>query len=119
MKSLENQLGSLRPRRPSVWLRWRIFGTRAMGVPRAAKLAGWATPLTASAVLAFLILESAGSMPSSTSRGASVLAMMSNQEYAVFETSRQSVQNNLPLFTFDWTNHGVSNSNMRSFLEHN
>ena len=30
--------------------------------------------------------------------------MISNQNYAVSVTSRQSEQNNLSVFTFDWTN---------------
>jgi len=119
MKSLENRLCSLRPRRASAWLRWRVFGMRGIHVPRAATIAGWATPATASVLLAILILDSANSMPAARSHGASVLAMMSNQEYAVFETSRQSAQNNLTMFTFDWTNHSVSNSTMRSFLDRN
>jgi len=88
-------------------------------MPRVARLAGWATPATACALLTFLILNSASPIPASVSDGSSTLAMLSNQEYAVFETSQQSAQNNLSLFTFDWTNHGVFNSTVRSFLHSN
>lgn len=119
MKSLENRLSSLRPRRPSGWLKWRIFGAHGVRVPRVARLAGWATPATACALLSVLILNSASPLPAGIPNGGSTLAMLSNQEYAVFETSQQSAQNNLSLFTFDWTNHGVFNSTMRSFLRHN
>ncbi|HEY1661738.1 MAG TPA: hypothetical protein VGI03_04910 [Verrucomicrobiae bacterium] len=96
-----------------------MFGRRALRMPRMARLAGWATPATACALLTFLILDSASSLPARPYHGPSVLAMMSNQDYAVFETSRQSAQNNLSLFTFDWTNHSVSNSTMRSFSHTN
>jgi len=96
-----------------------MFGARALRVPRLARVAGWATPATACAILTFLILDSASSLPAGAGRGPSVLSMMSNQDYAVFETSRQSAQNNLSLFTFDWTNHSVSNSTMRSFSHSN
>lgn len=119
MKSLEERLCSLHPRRPSGWLKWRVFGVSTLRMPGIARLAGWATPATASALLTFLILDSANSLPPGATRGPSILAMMSNQDYAVFETSQQSAQNNLSLFTFDWTNHAVSNSTMRSFSHSN
>jgi hypothetical protein len=38
------------------------------------------------------------------------MAMLSNQSYAVSMTSRQSEQNNLSIFTFDWTNRSDSGS---------
>jgi hypothetical protein len=41
------------------------------------------------------------------------MAMMSNQSYTVYATSRQSVQNNLSVFTFDWTNGSGSGSILR------
>ena len=41
------------------------------------------------------------------------MAMMSNQNYAVYATSRQSEQNNLSVFTFDWTNGSGSGSTLR------
>jgi hypothetical protein len=88
-------------------------------MPRVARLAGWATPATACALMTFLIMNSASPVPMGASNAASTLAMLSNQEYAVIETSQQSAQNNLTLFTFDWTNHGVFNSTMRSFLHSN
>jgi hypothetical protein len=119
MKSLENRLCSLRPRHPSGWLKWRIFGAQGIRVPRFARLAGWATPVTVCTLLTFMILDSENPLPAGVSRGPSILAMMSNQDYAVFETSQQSAQNNLSLFTFDWTNHSVSNSTMRSFSHSN
>jgi hypothetical protein len=119
MKSLEDRLGALRPRRPSGWLKWRTFGARALNVTRMARFTRWVTPVTACALLTFLILDSTSSVSPAVSHGPSILAMMSNEDYAVFETSRQSAQNNLSLFTFDWTNHSVSNSTMRSFLHGN
>ena len=110
MKSLETRLRSWRPRRPSATLRWRLFLARAAqgalvaGVPRMMRVAGWLTPATACALLALLILNSENAAPAAGHRQPSIMAMMSNQSYAVSATSRQSVQNNLSVFTFDWTN---------------
>lgn len=119
MNSLENRLSLLRPRRPSGWLKYRIFGVSALQVPRLARLAGWATPVTACAVLTFLILDSASPIPPGVSTGSSTLAMLSNVQYAVIETSQQSAQNNMTSYTFDWTNDGYFNSNVRSFSHSN
>jgi hypothetical protein len=107
---MENRLRSWRPRRPSATLRWRLFLARAANVPRTVRIAGWLTPATACALLTMLVLNSENA---ATSRGhwqPSIMAMMSNQSYAVSMTSRQSEQNNLSVFTFDWTNGNGSGS---------
>jgi hypothetical protein len=110
MKSLENRLRSWRPRRASATLSWRLFLARAANVPRTVRIAGWLTPATACALLTMLVLNSENAAPGSGPRQPSVMAMMSNQSYAVSVTSRQSEQNNLSVFTFDWTNGGGSGS---------
>ena len=112
MKSLETRLRSWRPRRPSVTLKWRLFLARAASVPRMIRVAGWLTPATACALLTLLILNSENAVPAGVHRQPSIMAMMSNQSYAVFATSRQSEQNNLSAFTFDWTNGSGSGSTL-------
>jgi hypothetical protein len=68
------------------------------------RLAGWLTPATACALLTLLALNSENAATTGSRRQASDMAMLSNQSYAVYATSRQSEQNNLSVFTFDWTN---------------
>ena len=108
MKSLESRLRSWRPRQPSATLKWRLFLARAVNVPRMVRVAGWLTPTTACALLTVLVLNSENAVPARSHRQPSIMAMLSNQSYAVYATSRQSEQNNLSVFTFDWTNHSGS-----------
>ena len=72
------------------------------------RLAGWLTPTTACALLTLLVLNSENAAPVSAHQQPSIMAMLSNQNYAVSVTSRQSEQNNLSVFTFDWTNRSGS-----------
>ena len=117
MKSLENRLRFWHPRRPSATFKWRLFlalaghGARVANMPHMLRVAGWLTPATACALLTLLILNSENAAPATGHRQPSIMAMMSNQSYAVYATSRQSVQNNLSVFTFDWTNGSSSGSN--------
>ena len=108
MKSLESRLRSWRPRQPSATLKWRLFLARALNVPRMVRVAGWLTPTTACALLTILILNSENAVPAGGHRQPAIMAMLSNQSYAVSMTSRQSEQNNLSVFTFDWTNRSGS-----------
>jgi len=116
MQSLENRLRSWRPRRPSATLRYRLFltlaahGARIANMPRMLRVASWLTPATACALLTLLILNSENTAPATGHQQPSIMAMMSNPSYAVYATSRQSVQNNLSVFTFDWTNGSSSGS---------
>jgi hypothetical protein len=77
------------------------------------RVAGWLTPATACALLTLLILNSENAVPADGHRQPFITAMMSNQSYAVYATSRQSEQNNLSVFTFDWTNGSGSGSILR------
>ena len=113
MKSLETRLRSWRPRRPSATLKWRLFLARVASVPRMMRVASWLTPATACALLTLLILNSENAVPAGGHRQPSIMAMMSNQSYTVYATSRQSMQNNLSVFTFDWTNGSGSGSILR------
>jgi len=77
------------------------------------RVAGWLTPATACALLTLLILNSENAAPAVGHQQPSIMAMMSNQSYAVYATSRQSEQNNPSVFTFDWTNGSGSGSTLR------
>jgi hypothetical protein len=77
------------------------------------RVAGWLTPATACALLTMLILNSENAAPAGGHRQPSIMAMMSNESYAVYATSRQSQQNNLSVFTFDLTNRSGSGSTLR------
>lgn len=68
------------------------------------RVVGWLTPASACALLALLAMNSENAISDAGYRPASILAMLSNQNYAVSMTSQQSVQNNLSFFTSDWTN---------------
>ena len=112
MKSLESRLRSWRPRRPSATLEWRLLLARIASVPRMIRVAGWLTPATACALLTMLVLNSENAIPSGVHGQPSIMALVSNQSYAVYATSRQSEQNNLSIFTIDLTNHSGSGSTL-------
>jgi hypothetical protein len=103
----------------SATLRWRLFLARtAHGIwagdrPRLVRAASWLTPATACALLTMLVLNSENATTTTGHRRPFNMAMMSNQNYAVYATSRQCQQNNLSLFTFDWTNGSDSGSTLR------
>jgi hypothetical protein len=112
MKSLETRLRSWRPRRASATLRWRLLLARAASLPRMIRVAGWLTPATACALLTMLVLNAENAVPSVGHRQPFDMAMLSNQNYAVYATSRQSEQNRLSVCTFDLTNRSGSGSNL-------
>jgi hypothetical protein len=113
IKSLEARLRCWRPRRASATLKCRLLLARAASVPSMMRFAGWLTPATACALLTMLILNSENAATTVGHRQPSIMVMMSNQNYAVYATSRQSEQNNLSIFTFDWTNGSGSGSTLR------
>jgi len=112
MKSLETRLRSWRPRRASATLKWRLFLAHVASVPRMIRVAGWLTPATACALLTMLVLNSENAIPTGVHRQPSIMAMISNQSYAVYATSRQSDQNSPSAFTFDLTNRSGSGSTL-------
>ena len=107
MDSLETQLRSWQPRRPSAGLKRRIFSARP-DVPTNATFLGWLAPVTACALLTLLVFNPANSLPgSSPARGAMMGMVMSNQNYAAYASDgSQNVQNRLASVTFDSTNRG-------------
>jgi len=107
-------LRSWQPRRPSAGLKRRIFSAQP-GTPTAAAFLGWLAPVTACALLTLLVFNPANSLPSSsTSRGAMIAMVLSNQNYAAYAPDgSQNVQNRLSSVTLDWTNRCVSTSTIR------
>ncbi len=113
MKSLEARLRCWRPRRASATLKWRLWLARAASVPRLLRVAGWLTPATACVLLALLAMNSENTITAGGHWRPSILDLLSNQNYAVSVTSRQSLQNNLSVFSSGWTNHDDSGSTSR------
>ena len=66
IKSLENQLRSWRPRRPSAALKWRLFLPPSRNAT--ARWLGWLTPAAACAWLVVLSLDSGNGVPSAARR---------------------------------------------------
>jgi hypothetical protein len=114
--SLETQLRSWRPRRPSAGLERRIFGGPARIFSKTAWLLGSLAPAAACALITFAIFsheDSGGSL-----RQVSMIASLSNQPgNAESElTGVRKGENNWSAVTFDWTNHGGFTSSIAPFL---
>jgi len=110
MNTLENRLRSWRPRRPSAALKLRLAFARAAAIPRMLRFAGWLTPATACVLLALLSLNSENAASLRRLPSLSLASIISNDNYAVYTTCHQSQQNNLSVFTSDWTNRSGSAS---------
>jgi hypothetical protein len=113
--SLENQLRSLRPRRPSAGLRRKLFAAPVNATRRMAWVLGSIAPAAACVLLSLSVYNS-GNLGVS-SHPTPVLAMiLSNQNYAAYASSNErEPQNSLFSVTFDWTNHGEFPSSMAPF----
>ena len=117
MNSLETQLRSWQPRRPSAGLKRRLFATPVSLMPRMAWFVGWLVPATACALLTFSVFTSGNSIPGRSSRPEPMVAtMLSNQSFLVpAPEGPWKGQNELSSVTFDWTNRSGSTSSMPSF----
>jgi len=113
MNALETRLRAWRLRQPSATLEWRLLAARIATLPRLIRVAGWLTPITVCGLLALLAVNSETALAPAGPRPLPITAMLSNQSCAVYATSQQSRQNNLSVFTFDWTNQSGSGSNLR------
>jgi hypothetical protein len=113
--TLEEQLRSWKPRRPSPKIERRLFGTRHFSItlPR---LAGILTPTMACLMVTVSLWRQVGQpiLNESGSQTAAIAMSMSNQNYAPYlATSFQPTANRLD--TFGWTNRGYSKSSVPSF----
>ena len=115
MNTLEEQLRSWKPRRPSPKIERRLFGTRHFSItlPR---LAGILTPTMACLMVTASLWRQVGQpiLHDSESQTAVIAMSMSNQNFAPYlATSFQPTANRLD--TFEWTNRGYSKSSVDSF----
>jgi len=117
MDSLETQLRSWQPRRPSAGLDQRLLATPVSLMPRMAWFVGWLVPATACALLTFSVFTSGNGIPGQPSRPEPLMAtMLSNKSFlAPAPESPWKGQNELSSVTFDWTNRSGSTSSMPSF----
>ena len=114
MNSLEMQLRSWQPRRPSAGLKRRLFGTPVSAVPKMAWLVGWLVPATACVLLTFSVFTSGNGIPGrSSSHDPMVATMLSNRSYLVPAPDMlRPGQNILSSVTFDLTNCSGSTSSI-------
>ena len=113
--SLEAQLRSWTPRRPSPGLERRLFPRRSSA--RRSEMLAWLVPATVCGLLVTMTLLQPGDPTFGVSARDHALTDMaySNQSYAAFlPGSFQSAANRLD--TFEWTNAGGSLSSMDSLL---
>jgi hypothetical protein len=113
--SLENQLRSWQPRRPSAGLRRKLFGVPVNATRRVAWVLGSLAPAVACVLLSLAVFNSGNYNGSAHS--APMLAMiLSNQNYAAYASGNDGEpQNSLFSVTFDWTNYGDFTSSISPF----
>lgn len=114
MNTLETQLRSWTPRRPSPGLERRLTGSAPLHFPFA-RLATLLAPTAACLLLTLSVLKQSdpGLLPQTSIRAAMVTEGLSNQNFAAFlPGSFQPTVNRLD--TFEWTNRGFSKSSMDS-----
>jgi len=114
MNSLENQLRSWRPRRPSARVERRVFGN---SLPKLRWIFGSLAPVTACALLTLSVFNSGNS--GDLSRREPVTAMiLGNSKYAAYASDTfRGGQNTLFSVTFDWTRSGNFTSSIAPFLQ--
>jgi hypothetical protein len=113
--SLENQLRSWQPRRPSRGFRRKLFAAPVNVTRRMAWILGSLAPAAACLLLTLSNFESRNYNDSS--RPAPMMAMvLSNQNSAAYASGNYAQsQNSVFSVTFDWTNHGNFTSSMAPF----
>lgn len=114
--TLEEQLRSWKPRRPSPRVEQRLFGTRQHFHFTLPRLAGILTPTMACLMVTVSLWRQVGQpiLNENESQTAVIAMSLSNQNYAPYlATSFQPTANRLD--TFGWTNRGYSKSSVPSF----
>lgn len=116
MNSLETQLPSWQPRRPSAGLKRRLFAGPISLMPRMAWFAGWLVPAAACALLTFSVFTSGNELGRSARPAPMMATLLSNQNYLspAPESFRQG-QNNWLSVTFDLTNRSGATSALSAF----
>ena len=115
MNTLEEQLRSWTPRRPSPKLERRLFGSELWHIS-ISRLVTVLTPTAACVLLTVSMVKQSAEelLPNGGNRAAMVAMGLSNQNYAAYLPGTfQPTANRVD--TFEWTNRGYSNSSMDSF----
>jgi len=111
MNSLETQLHSWQPRRPSSGLKRRLFAEPVNLMPRMAWFVGWLVPATACALLTFSVFTSGNELGRSSRHTPLVATLLSNQSYLTLAPDGyRRGQNDWLSVTFDLTNRSGSTS---------
>jgi hypothetical protein len=110
----ETQLRGWRPRRPSAGLKERIFRSReAVG-----RAPGWnwhqVAPALACVLFALMIFHFNGGGALRENRPVMYVDFTGGSNATTFSDQAQEMENHLAGVTFDWTNHSVFKSSMRS-----
>jgi hypothetical protein len=116
MNTLEAQLRSWTPRRPSPGLERRVLGSGAPWHFSFSRLATVLAPTAACLLLTLSMVKQSAQelLPGSGSQNAMVAMGLSNQNFAAYlPGSFQPTANRLDA-TFEWTNRGYSKSSMDS-----
>ena len=117
MNSLENQLHSWQPRRPSARFSRRIFSAPAGLVPKLAWAFGSLAPVTACALLTLSAFNSGNSGVSPRQEPMTAL-ILSNPKCAAYASDTfRGRENSLFSVTFDWTRSGNFTSSIAPFLQ--
>jgi hypothetical protein len=114
MNTLEAQLRSWTPRRPSPGLERRVFGSEPLHFSFS-RLATVLAPTAACVLLTFSIVKQSSQvlLPHDDPHAAMIAMGLSNQNFAAYlPGSFQPTANRVD--TFEWTNRGYSNSSMDS-----
>lgn len=118
MNSLETQLHSWQPRRPSAGLRRRLFAEPVSLMPRMAWFVGWLVPATACALLTFSVFTSGNELGRSSRHAPLMATLLSNQSYlALAPDGFRRGQNDWMSVTFDLTNRSGSASTLSTIQD--
>jgi hypothetical protein len=113
MNSLETQLHSWQPRRPSAGLKRRLFAEPVNLMPRMAWFVGWLVPATACALLTFSVFTSGNELARSSRHTPLMATLLSNQSYLTLAPDdTQQGRNDWSSVTFDLTNRSGSASTL-------
>lgn len=115
MDSLETNLRSCQPRRPSASLKHRIFARPERLLSKTAWFVGSLAPAMACMLITLSALNP-GNPDSSLLREPMTGMILSNQNYAAYASDNfRGTQNGLSGVTFEWTNRSGFSSSMAPF----
>jgi hypothetical protein len=116
--SLENQLRSWQPRRPSAGLERKLFAAPMQLAPKLAWAFGSLAPVAACVLLTLSNFNSGSVIPVNSAGRETLAALISsNQSCAAnLPGGFRGQENKVSAVIFDWTNHGNFTSSMSPFF---